>query len=132
MKERSTQRGRISDRGRGLGLVTEEMVRRRAREIAVINGRNENHVLDSDLTQARRELTGEERLVPTPTEAELLPEEERWDPVPGTPGKTGAPAVPAPDEQTVAEELVEEGVEDAEHDQMLRATRQRRKRDKQQ
>jgi hypothetical protein len=130
MKQRSIEQGRLSQRGHGLGTVTEEMVRQRARELAVINGRDENNVLDSDFKQARRELTGEEHLEPKPTAAELIPEEERWDPVPGTAGGPGAPTVPAPDEQTVAEELVEEGVEDAEHDQMLRATKESIRRDR--
>jgi hypothetical protein len=122
MKDRSEQ-GRFSEMGHGLGTVTEEMVRERARELAVISGRDENNVLDSDFAQARRELTGEERLVPSPAQDEQIPEEERWDPVPGSQGKA-APKQSAPDEQTFAEELVEEGVEDAEQDQMLRATRE--------
>src|SRR5438105_15523953 len=94
MKDRIEQ-GRFSERGHGLGTVTEEMVRQRARELAVINGRAENNILESDLEQARRELLGQERLTPPPTRAETLPEEERWDPVPGSTGQA-APKVPAP------------------------------------
>jgi len=89
----------------------------------------DDQVLDSDLTQARRELTGEERVNPEPTAAEQLTEDQRWEPVPESVGHK-APTVPAPDEQTFAEELVEEGVEDAEQDQMVKATRQSLKRDK--
>ena len=37
--------------------------------------------------------------------------------------------VPAPDEQTFAEKLVEEGVEDAEQDQMSEAARESRRED---
>jgi hypothetical protein len=122
--------GRISDHGEGLGTITEEMVRRRAGEIAVINGRGKNHVLDTDLEQARRELQGEERLDTIPTSAESLPESKRWDPVPGSPGYK-APTVSAPDEQTFAERLVEEGVADAEHDQQVQATRESLRREKQ-
>ena len=70
MKQNRIEEGRLSEKGRGLGTVTEKMVRKRARELAVINGRNENQVLDSDLEQARRELTGEEGLVPKPTAAD--------------------------------------------------------------
>lgn len=128
MKQNRIEVGRFSDHGRGLGTVTEAMVQKRARELAVINGRRKNQVLDSDLEQARRELT-EEGLVPPPTAAEELPEENRWEAVPESVGHK-APAIPTPDEQTFAEKLVEEGVEDAEHDQMLRATRQSAKRER--
>jgi len=123
MKENQDQEGRFSLNGRGLGTVTEEMVRQRAKELAQINGRSAHQILDSDLDQARRELTGEETLNPEPTPAEQLPEETRWDPIPESIGER-APTVPADDEQTFAERLVDEGVEDAEQDQMVRATRE--------
>ena len=129
MKKNPIEKGRFSEHAHGLGTVTREMVLQRAREIAVINGRDESNVLDSDFAQARRELTGEEGLAPEPTKAEELPESERWEPVAGSTGHA-TPVVPTPDEQTFAEELVEEGVEDAEHDQMVRATRESLKREK--
>ena len=122
MKQNQIKEGRFSDHGQGLGTVTREMIRHRAREIAVINGRKEKQVLDADVEQARRELQGQERLNPLPTAAENLPESKRWDPVPGTMGRK-AQALPVPDEQTFAEKLVEEGIADAEHDQQVEATR---------
>jgi Mg-chelatase subunit ChlI len=128
MKENRIDEGRFSEHAHGLGTVTEAMVRQRARELAVINGRSEHNVLDSDLAQAHRELTGEERLEPLPTPAEELPEDSRWIPVPESTGHQ-APTVPASDEQTFAEKLVEEGVEDAEQDQMVRATKESLRRD---
>src|ERR1700743_2103726 len=54
--------GRLSDHGKGLGTVTREMVMVRAREIAVLNGRSEKNVLDSDFSEARRELLGEDEI----------------------------------------------------------------------
>jgi hypothetical protein len=127
MKTNQTEsEGRFSDHGEGLGTVTEEMIRHRAAVIAVINGRDENKVLDVDMEQARRELLGEERLNTVPTAGENLPESKRWDPVPGTPGRK-APTVPVPDEQTFAEALVEEGVADAELDQQVEAVREGRR-----
>lgn len=92
----------------------------------MISGREQ--VLDSDFQQAKRELTSEEDLPPEPDATESLTEDERWEPVPESVGKE-APKVPAPDEQTFAEKLVEEGVEDAEHDQMKRAAREGLRRD---
>ncbi len=123
MKENRIEEGRFSENAHGLGTVTEEMVRQRASELAVINGRPPNRVLNTDLDQARRELTGEERLTPEPTAADQLPEDERWNPVAESAGHK-AETVPAPDEQTFAEKLVEEGVEDAEQDQMVKAVRE--------
>ncbi len=128
MKQNRIEEGRFSENAHGLGTVTEEMVRKRASELALINGRAPDQVLDSDLDQARRELTGEERLNPEPTAAEEIPEEDRWAGVAGSTGHK-AETVPAPDEQTFPEKLVEEGVEDAEQDQMVRATKESLKRD---
>lgn len=127
MNENRIEEGRFTEQGHGLGTVTLEMVAKRARELALISGREQ--VLESDRQQAKRELTREEDLPPDPDPTEKLPEDKRWDPVPESVGKP-APKVPAPDEQTFAEKLVEEGVEDAEHDQMTRATREAIKRDK--
>lgn len=62
-------------------------------------------------------------------EDQKLPEESRWESVPESTG-TQAPTVPAADEQTFAERLVEEGVEDAEHEQMIEATRQSLRRER--
>jgi len=127
MKKRMEEKGRLSANGRGLGTVTREMVARRAREIAEINGRPGN-MQDSDFQEAQRELTTEDMDQPKTSAEELLPEDKRWMEVPENEGrKVGN--LPAPDEQTFAEKLVEEGVEDAEHDQMKRATREAARRD---
>jgi hypothetical protein len=114
--------GRLSDRGEGLGTVTREMVVQRARQIAVLNGRSENNFQDSDFNEARRELLGEDEINPEPTAEEKIPEDKRWDPVPGSEGHK-VPATPPDDEQSVAEKLYDEGVADAEFDQGVQATK---------
>lgn len=129
MKRNQIEEGRFSDGGHGLGTVTEEMVRKRAGEIAVINGRTTDTVLDSDLEEARRELLGEERLNAPESAAERLPEGQRWNPNPESAGRK-TPMQPAPDEQTFAEKLVEEGVANAEHEQSIKAERNSRRRDR--
>lgn len=101
----------------------------RARQIAVINGRSEKDVIETDFAEARRELQGEDELHPTPTREENLPEDKRWDPVPASEGRK-APTIEPSDEQTFAEELVDEGVADAEHDQEIEATRDEIKRER--
>ncbi len=131
MKHDRSDEGRLSINGRGLGTVTEKMVRRRAGELAIINGRSKRNILDSDLEQARRELQGEDGLRPENTAAENIPDDERWENNPGSIG-TKAETVPAPDEQMFAEKLVDEGVADAEHDQEIQATRASLRRDQRQ
>jgi len=130
MKRNPIEEGRFSDRGKGLGTVTREMVMQRARQIAVINGRSEKDVMDSDVAEARRELLGEDEMNPEPTAEESIPEDKRWDPIPESEGRQ-APTVPAPDEQTFAEKLYDEGVADAEHDQEIEATREDLRRERQ-
>lgn len=125
MKQKHYEEGNFSSQGRGLGTVTEEMVRKRAGELALINGRAEDQVLDSDLAQARRELTEDTR---QESDEDKISEDERWDPVPGGQANP-ALKVPAPDEQTFAEKLVREGRRDAEHERMVQATRESLRRD---
>ncbi|HWD93380.1 MAG TPA: hypothetical protein VG938_13640 [Verrucomicrobiae bacterium] len=121
--------GRLSDRGEGIGTVTREMVVKRARQIALLNGRSENEFQDSDFNEAKRELLGEDEVNPEPTAEEKIPEDQRWDPVPGSEGHK-VPNSPAPDEQSVAEKLYDEGVADAELDQAVQATKDDLRREK--
>jgi hypothetical protein len=127
MKKNPTDEGRFTEHGHGLGTVTEDMVRKRAEELALIAGRPNGVVLDMDYREARRELTGKQGTVSSPRE-EQLPEEARWEEVSVSEGHR-VPEVPASDEQTFAEELVEEGVDDAEQDSMADATRDQARRD---
>lgn len=117
----------------GLGTVTRTMVRERAVELAVINGRSAQDVSKSDWEQAKQELTGEPDTDPQEAVLESAPESERWDPVPGSTGHK-VPAAASEDEddegRSDSERLVEEGIAGAEHDQMLQATREAAKKDK--
>ncbi|EEF58695.1 hypothetical protein [Pedosphaera parvula] len=128
MKHDQLEEGRIASHSRPLGTVTREMVLERARQLAVINGRSPHEVIEGDFEQARRELLGEDEASPKESLLESVPESERWDPVPGSTGSK-AEQVPAHDEQTDNEKLVQEGVEDAEHDQMLEGAKEGFRRD---
>ena len=57
------------------------MVRARAAELALINGRFAHEASKSDWEQAKRELTGEPDTDPKEAVLESAPESERWDPV---------------------------------------------------
>ncbi len=102
------------------------MVEKRAVELALINGRLAEDVSETDFEQAKRELTGDTELDPKEAALESAPESERWDPNGGSNGHQ----VPKTNEdgeddegRSIGEQLVEEGVGEAEHDQMLRAVR---------
>ena len=119
----------MTENSAGLGTVTRKMVRERAVELAVINGRSAQEVSKSDWQQAKRELTGESDMDLNEAILESAPESERWDPVPGSTGHK-VPAAPSADEDDEGrsdnERLVEEGIEGAEHDQMRQAAGDRR------
>jgi hypothetical protein len=127
MNTNPLKQGALTENSAGLGTVTRKLVRERAVELAIINGRAAADVSQTDWEQAKRELTGEPDQDPKTAALESAPESERWDPVPGSTGHK-VPVAPSADEDEEGrsdnERLVEEGVEAAEHDQMRQASRQ--------
>jgi hypothetical protein len=125
MKTNPLKEGALTENSVGIGTVTRNMVRERAVELAVINGRSALEVSKSDLEQAKRELTGEPDTDPKEAVLESAPESERWDPVSGSEGRK-VPTAPSADEDDEGrsdnERLVEEGIAGAEHDQMRQAS----------
>ena len=125
MKANPMKDGVLTENSAGIGTVTRKMVRERAVELAVINGRSAQEVWKSDWEQAQRELTGEPDTDPRQVALEAAPESQRWDPVPGSTGHK-VPEAPSADEDEEGrsdhERLVEEGIADAEHDQMRQAS----------
>lgn len=113
-----------------IGEVSEEMLQKRAAELALINGRPKGSVSQADRDQARRELTDESDIDPKEEFLESVPESERWDPVSGSTGheKDGMPYEDDED-MSDAQRLVQEGVQEAEHDQMLQAAKAQRSED---
>jgi hypothetical protein len=126
MKKNPLKDGVLTENSAGLGTVTRQMVRERAVELAVINGRTAQEVSKSDWEQAKRELTDDSDVDTNETALESAPESERWDPVHGSTGHK-VPAAPSADEDEEGrsdnERLVDEGIAGAEHDQMLKASK---------
>jgi hypothetical protein len=126
MKTNPLKEGALTENSAGIGTVTRKMVRERAVELAVINGRSAEEVSKSDWEQAKRELTGESDADPKEAILESTPESERWDPLRGSTGHK-VPAAASDDEDDEGrsdnERLVEEGIAEAEHDQMRQATK---------
>ena len=125
MKTNPLKDGVLTENSAGLGTVTRKMVRERAVELAVINGRTAQEVSKSDWQQAKRELTDDSDVDTNEAALESAPESERWDPVPGSTGHK-TPAAPSADEDEEGrsdnERLVDEGIAGAELDQMRQAS----------
>jgi len=126
MKTNPLKTGALIENSTGIGTVTRKMVGVRAGELAVINGRSAHAASKSDWEQAKRELTGEPDIDPGEAILESAPESERWDPLPGSTGHK-APEASSEDEDTDGRSdsarLVEEGIAEAGHDQMLQAAK---------
>lgn len=130
MKNPKPVQGKILLHGNGTGGVTESDVTRRARELAAIAGRSSSAVTEEDLVRARKELKGE-NLPPTTGEDDSADIALTRDPS-EPPSETGHQVVEQelPDDEMETERLIEEGVEEAQHEQMLAASRLARKQDK--
>ncbi|WP_438483438.1 hypothetical protein [Oleiharenicola lentus] len=116
--------GKILRHGDGAGISSPADVARRAQENAIIDGRK--HIGKDELRQAREELRGTNLPDSTSTD-EITSRGASRDPSePISDYGHEVPAVEAQDEQKSVERLVTEGVEEAQHDQMLAASRRKR------
>ena len=86
MKTNLLKAGALTNNCAGIGAVTRQMLRNRAVDLSVINGRSAQDVVQSDWEQAKRELTGELDLDPKEAVLESAPESEPWNLVPGSTG----------------------------------------------
>ncbi|HVU25799.1 MAG TPA: hypothetical protein VHE13_16835 [Opitutus sp.] len=126
-RPKSQGKARILLHGAAAGEITAREIERRARELAAIRGQTAAEPDAKDFAQARRELSGGD-LPPAPNEDPEARAAITRDPSepPGFYGhkveETGTR-----DEQADAERLAEEGVEEAQHDQMLAARRKARR-----
>lgn len=128
MKTANIIRGRIEAHAKGLGTVTPDMVERRAREIAVTNGRPGDRFTTADLEQARHELQASQDAPPESLELEAessAPEDQV-----SLFSEREAPRKVPSDEQTLPEDLVQEGLDEAAHEQMLAGNQESRRKDK--
>jgi hypothetical protein len=123
MNDNAHPAGKISVHGNGFGTPSPDAVEKRAREIALIAEREPDEFTDGDWDQAMRELRG--------TPVSNAPEEtdenaevvEEWNVVASSSGHR-TPRVE--DDENLGEQLVEDGVQEAVHDQMVEARREER------
>jgi len=122
MKKNPLNKGIIMENAAGIGTVTPAMVEARARELAAING-HPSEPSEADYQQAKRELTGESETDPQEESRESIPESEGWDPVPGSAGRQAADSLGEDEDaegRSESAQMFEEGIGEAEHDQMRR------------
>jgi hypothetical protein len=132
MKKNPLNKGIIMENAAGIGTVTSKMVEARARQLALINGRRSSKPSEADYQQGKRELTGEAEIDPQEENLESLPESEGWDPVPGSTGQQAAESVGEDEDaegRSESAQMFEEGINEAEHDQMRRAAETEQKSD---
>ena len=126
MRKNPLNKGIIMENAAGMGTVTSEMVEARARELAAINGRPSSEPSEADYQQAKRELTGDAEIDPPEATLESLPESDGWDPLPGSTGRQAADSLGEDEDaegRSESAQMFEEGVSEAEHDQMRQASR---------
>ena len=105
------------------GPATPEMVENRAREVALIAGREPNRVTASDRIQAKKELLGDDSGDAAADDTGIMP--SGMGAPPTSKGRKTEPQLPTDDETET--QTVEEGLSEAEHDQMLNAAKTRTK-----
>jgi hypothetical protein len=124
MRKNPLNKGIIMENAAGIGTVTPEMVEARARELAAINGRRSSEPSEADYQQAKRELTGESATDSQEESRESQPESDGWDPLPGSTGRQAADSLGEDEDaegRSESAQMFEEGINEAEHDQMRRA-----------
>ncbi len=111
-----SEHSKIQIRGEGVGEIDESILLKRASEIAHSDGRptaNEN-----DINHAREEIVNGYHMAQAPETTSETEQLVEWDDV-STEHGTQAVRVPLEDEGNIVEELVLEGVEEAEHDRRV-------------
>src|SRR5437667_6273337 len=126
MRKNPPNKGIIMENDDGIGTVTSEIVEARASQLAAINGRPSSKPSEADYQQAKRELTGEAEMDPQEESSKSVPESEGWDPVPGSTGRQAADSLGEDEDaegRSESAQMFEEGVTEAEHDQLRQASR---------
>ena len=116
--------GKISLHGNGMGVPSPEDIEKRAREIAMIDERNPDEFTEADWGQARKELLGAEHPTPQEESKESAQMSEDWYVAAPSRGHKAPRAGADENEETVGENLVNDGVEEATHDQMIEARKE--------
>ena len=117
--------GKINVHGNGMGAPTPELVEKRAREIALIDERNPDDFTDDDWNKAQRELLGKDVIADDQDERteNMIDRDE----VPDESGHRVPRGGGFDDDESLGAHLVEDGIGEAAHDQMVEAAREDQK-----
>ena len=130
MDNNPLNQGVFIEHGLGVGVITRKMIRERALEVALLNGRKAHEVDPSDWEQAKRELSGGPEVDPETAILEALPEAVRSYALPDS-EVSRAPESSREDEdeegRSETVRLVDEGAQEAARDQCLAAAREAQK-----
>ena len=130
MDNNPLNQGVFIEHGLGVGVITRKMIRERALEVALLNGRQAHEVEPSDWEQAKRELSGGPEVDPETAILEALPEAVRSNALPDAVASQ-APESSREDEdeegRSETVRLVDEGAQEAARDQCLAAAREAQK-----
>lgn len=116
---------RILRHGQRADEITDEAIDTRARELALIDGRSPREINDADRARALAELRGETLPETSIDNGDEFSGMSRDPSEPRSISGERTPIRNEPEDQEVQERLVLEGVEEAQHDQMLAARRRR-------
>jgi hypothetical protein len=116
--------------GRDAGELTDETIEKRAREIAVIRGRDASQVSEDDRAEAWAELQGELLPATTDTDGESRGALSRDPSEPLSISGHQVPNLEGDNDGADVERLATEGVEEAQHDQMLASRQQEHRQDR--
>ena len=111
-------RGKIVRGAEGLGTVTPQMIEERSREIARSDGRAQPN--DLDRIRAREDLTG---ITPDSEKPPMREEPGRDWQMPLVSTGEKVPTVRPEDDENIPEKLIQEGIEEADHDQRVKSGR---------
>ena len=123
MNNNPLNKGVIAENFAGVGTVTGRMVSNRARELARIEGHSGSLANQTDYEQAKRELTGGDDISPQEAELDALPDMNSAPVSGGSQSPVSASEDEDDEGRNESEQLVAEGVNEAEHDQMLQSAR---------
>lgn len=132
MDKNPLNQGVVTAHGLGVGVVTKKMIRARAEEIALLNGRKPHEPDQADWEQAWRELSGGPEVDPETAILESLSEADRSNELPAQDGfRAQESPLEDEDEEGRSEtvQLVNEGAQEAARDQRLAAVRAAQKED---
>jgi hypothetical protein len=116
-RKTSSQIQKMEIRGEGFGIASPDEIESRARELALIDGRTE--VTDADRHEARDEFQNRDLPAAVTEDAPLAPGGTRDPSEPLNDSGRQSPDRGELDEETALEKLALEGVEEAQHEQMV-------------